>query len=154
MSGRTSSSQAKVTRCMCASAARPSRRPSARPSRIRTTFEYICDVYITFFGVGLPGMSSSLWNGIQMISGVSCKGFRLHERRIALSTETGSERLGQPFGSFACSRVWLALFRSHTQGDSHASEDRASIRYRSTASHRDPVFPYVIENKNLWQPDL
>src|SRR5580693_8387925 len=36
VSGRTSSSRAKVTRFMCASAVRPSRRPSVEPSRIRT----------------------------------------------------------------------------------------------------------------------
>src|ERR1700733_2555948 len=38
VSGRTSSSRARVTRFMCASAARPSRRPSAEPSRIRMIF--------------------------------------------------------------------------------------------------------------------
>ena len=64
------------------------------------------------------------------------QGFRLHEGRIALSTETGPSVSVQRFGSFACSGLWLVLFPSHRQGDSQANEDRASIRYRSTASHR------------------
>jgi hypothetical protein len=44
-----------------------------------------------------------------MISRVFRKGFRLHEGRIALSTGTGPSVSIQPFGSFACSRAWLAL---------------------------------------------
>jgi len=102
-------------------------------------------------------MSSSLSNGIQMISGVSCKGFRLHERRIALSTETGSERSGQPFGSFhvaGCGWPFSGLIRKANLTKRRPSFHPIPFNCITPASQRDPVFPNVIENKNLWQPDL
>ena len=70
--------------------------------------------------------------------------FRLREASIILSTETGSSVSVRCSGSFAWGGVWLALFRSHAEGD-FSSKRRPSFRpilfnCVTPASQRDPAF--------------
>jgi hypothetical protein len=70
--------------------------------------------------------------------------FRLREASIILSTETGSSVSVRCSGSFAFGGVWLALFRSHAEGD-FSSKRRPSFRpilfnCVTPASQRDPAF--------------
>ena len=71
--------------------------------------------------------------------------FRLREASIILSTETGGSSVSvRCSGSFACGGVWLALFRSHAEGDFSAKR-RPSFRpillnCVTPASQRDPAF--------------
>jgi len=92
-----------------------------------------------------------------MISGVSARGLGY--------TNAGSLfplRLDQVFGCsllevwhvVECGWPFSGLIRKAilTQAKTELPSD--TIQLITPASQRDPVFPYVIENKNLWQPDL
>jgi hypothetical protein len=85
------------------------------------------------------------------------QGFRLPEGRMALPTETGPSVSVQRFGSFACSGVWLDLFRLTRkailkQAKRELPSDTVPLRHTGVTTGSGVL--YVIENKNLGQPDL